>query len=177
MENFKLTFIQRNDMKNKNSGGLWELRSRLFTMDPSELDIKPGDNGCTQVWGVLMETGYEDGPVSLVVIGDGTVSIYFPSGGGVLGAGNQRPVWAAGKALLETAEYAQEFFNQPSDASFPGPGEIKFHILTFKGARMAGGLEKEISRGIGPLSTLYWAGQAVITQVRMAEQRYRQGLK
>ncbi len=152
---------------------LWELRSRLFTMDPSQLGIAPQPD-LAEVWGVLMETGYPDGPVTLLVIADGTVSLYFPAGGGIIGAGGHRPVWAAGKALLETAEDVLDFFDQLSDHGFPRPGEVRFHILTYGGPRMAGGPEEMVAKGAGPLSVLFWAGQAVITQIRLIEQRRRQ---
>ncbi len=153
---------------------LWDLRSQLFTLDPSELGLTPGPE-LPRVWGVLMEIGYPEGPVSLVVIGDGTVSLYLPTGGGIIGAGAHRPVWAAGKALLETAEDVLELLDRPSDSSFPGPGEVKFHVLTFMGPRMAGGPERTIATGLGPLSALFWAGQAVITQIRLIVQRQNLG--
>jgi hypothetical protein len=39
------------------------------------------------VFGVLMETGYPEAVVSLVALSDGTASLYFSNGGGIIGTG------------------------------------------------------------------------------------------
>lgn len=153
--------------KNEEPGNpLWELRDKLFETDPAELGL-PSSIELPRVWGLLMESGHKEGPISLVVIADQTTSLYLPTGGGVIGAGAHKTVWAAAKAFLVTCEAVFEAFTDTSDRSFPRQGELKFHLLTYRGARMAGGEEKEIGNGKGPLSALFWAGQAVISQIRL----------
>jgi hypothetical protein len=145
---------------------LWELRNKLFEMNPAQLGLSSSPE-FPRVWGLLMETGYEEGPVSLLVILDQTTSLYLPTGGGVIGAGAHQTVWAASKAFLETGEAVFDAFTITSDRELPGQGELKFHLLTYEGALMAGGDEEEIGNGNGSLSALFWAGQAVISQIRL----------
>lgn len=60
-------------------------------------------------WGVIMETGYSEALVSLVVFAEGTTSIYFGNGGGAIGAGEHQPVRAAGrKLLIQAAEHLSQ---------------------------------------------------------------------
>ncbi len=160
--------------RKKPASPLWEMRDRLFELNPAELGITPSAE-LPNVWSLLMETGHKEGPVSLVVIADQTTSLYFPTGGGMIGAGGHRTVWAAAKAFLETGEAIFNTFSRPSDRSFPLLGEIKFHLLSYQGPRMAGGNEREISGGVGPLSALFWAGQAVISQIRLVSQSHERG--
>ncbi len=52
---------------------LWDLRSQLFTLEPSELGLTPGPE-LPRVWGVLVEIGYPEGPVSLIGIEESSMS-------------------------------------------------------------------------------------------------------
>ena len=61
------------------------LRQQVLTLDPLSLGLDP--SASNRVWGVLMETGYPEAVASLVVIADGTVSLYFSNGGGIIGVG------------------------------------------------------------------------------------------
>lgn len=89
--------------RSKTAGNpLWELRASLLAGSP-ELAAIPLVEG-TSVRGVLMETGHPEGPVTLLVLGDGTTSLYLPNGGGIIGAGEKVAVRAAGTALMITAD-------------------------------------------------------------------------
>ncbi len=148
---------------------LWAIRAKLFDTPPASLGLQPSEQ-LPKVWGLLMETGHEQGPVTLLVLADQTTSLYLPTGGGFIGAGAHKTVWAASKAFLETGEAVCDAFDRISDRSFPGEGELKFHLLTYEEALMADGQEQQIGNGIGPLSALFWAGQAVISQIRLVSQ-------
>src|SRR5262245_22254743 len=102
---------------------LWELRSQLLSAPPKDAAslVAPG----TSVWGVLMETGYAQGPVTLVVIGDGTTSLYYPTGGGVIGAGPHPAVAAASTALLVTADALKDAAAPARNVDFPATGKVR----------------------------------------------------
>lgn len=148
---------------------LWELRASLLTApQPEAADIvAPG----TSVWGVLMETGYPQGPVTLLVIGDGTSSLYFPTGGGVIGAGSHVTVRAAANALLITADAMKAALTPAKNTEFPAIGRVRFFVLTVSGVLAAEGVEQAIGNGTGPLSAIFHAGQAVISQIRIASEQ------
>src|SRR5438477_9066890 len=59
-----------------------ELRHRALHLAPEEVGIHP--SGDTP-WGIVMDTTYPEGSASLVALEDGTASLYFSGGGGVIG--------------------------------------------------------------------------------------------
>jgi hypothetical protein len=59
-----------------------DLRNKVLTLDPSKIGLS--SFGSNRVWGVVMETGYTGAVVTLVTIADGTVSLYFSNGGGII---------------------------------------------------------------------------------------------
>ena len=69
------------------------LREQALTVDPVALRLEPTPTR-PHVWGILMETGYPEGVATLVALGDGTTSLYFGNGGGVIGAGEHDRVRA-----------------------------------------------------------------------------------
>ena len=80
-----------------------QLRSRILSLDPAEVGLAPSTIA-PHVWGVLMETGYEVGIATLVSLADGTTSLYYSTGGGMLGSADYTPVAEASKALVSQAE-------------------------------------------------------------------------
>jgi hypothetical protein len=118
-----------------------------------------------------METGYSEGTVTLVSLADGSASLYLPTGGGIIGAGEHVPVRAAGEAFLKTAEFALGEFRASSRVSDPKEGSVSFLALTHGGVLAAQSDEEGLGEGIGPLSALFHAGHALLTQVRMASER------
>jgi hypothetical protein len=147
-----------------------ELRSRA-------LGVKPGDIGLAaevyseRPWGVLMETGLKDGAAySLIVLADGTVSLYFSSGGGVIGAGQHDQVRSAGEAMLRTATRLQSHAQPTSDTPLPSPGYVNFYLLTAKGTLKYSAPEGQFGDGHDLMSELFYAGHKVIASVRQVEQ-------
>ena len=75
------------------------LRNLIFSSRP------PGwmaTAGPTDLWGVLMETGYSSGVATLVALADDTVSLYYSTGGGAIGLGPNDGPRRAAQLLLRT---------------------------------------------------------------------------
>ena len=71
----------------KGQSPVMELRARALQMNASDIglgkDRYPGG-----VWAVVMDSSQAGGGAyTLMVLGDGTTSIYFDNGGGIIGAG------------------------------------------------------------------------------------------
>jgi hypothetical protein len=118
---------------------------------------------------LLMETGYPEAVATLVGVADGSSSLYFSNGGGVIGAGEHSAVAEATRRWLETGS---EFLSQLSAASDPPPpdeGLTQFVAVTDEGLRAARALEEELGNGEHALSPLFYAGHDVITQIRLVE--------
>jgi hypothetical protein len=144
-----------------------DLRSMALNLSPDEIGITR-ENFPHQAWGVVMETGMDAGFYTLVVLADGTTSLYFSNGGGIIGAGEKPEVQEAsrqfigwGNRLLGSAGLAPS--TQP-----PANGSTKFFFLTFDGIRSYSAPEIELGEERDSLAPLFRAGHAVIAAVRQA---------
>lgn len=145
------------------------LRGQLLEVDPAELQVGPSVS-LPRVWAVLMEMGLDTGTASLVVVADGTTSLYLSTGGGVIGAGEHESVRHAAKAFLEATEAHLDHLQQASQALLPETGAIRFHARTFDSLRSAEAPERELAEGRNELTPLFYAAHDVLTQVRLTSQ-------
>ena len=140
------------------------------------LELKPEDIGLNRdqfkhpVWGLLMETGFDEGYVSLISLAEGTTSLYFSSGGGIIGAGTHSTVRDAAGHFLSGAQYF--FKNATAVDSYPAPaaGEVNFYFLAFDGIYAYTAPEQLLGEGKDTLSNLFFAGHELIGEVRKIEQ-------
>ncbi len=128
---------------------------------------KPG------VWGVLIETGYEVGTASLVALADGTTSLYYSTGGGMLGSGGYSPVARASKALVAEAEHHTGQLLTTEDFPLPEAGQVRFYFMTYNGFLQTETTEKDLASGNHALSSLYQLAQETLTQLRLLAEKKR----
>lgn len=146
------------------------LRSAILSLVPQEAGIFPTPSA-PLVWGVLMETGYPQGIVTLVCLADGTTSLYFSSGGGILGSGETLPVARASRRVVEVAE---KFLPEiPPTDGFPLPEvrQVQFIFLTFGGPHATRADEAGLGYQQHALSPLFYCAQEVLTQVRLLQEK------
>jgi hypothetical protein len=144
-----------------------ELRRQVLNLTPGRLGDEPAAG--SELLALLMETGYPEAVATLVAVADGTTSLYFSNGGGVIGAGEHATVADASRSWLETGS---SFLPQLSEASDPGPpaeGLTQFVAVTRAGLKTAVAAEEELGDGRHALSPLFYAAQDVITQIRLLE--------
>ncbi len=148
------------------------LRNKLLTLDPQEVNITATPE-YPHVWGVMMETLFPEVIVTLVALVDGTTSLYFSTGNGILGSGNHTEVGSAARRMLTVAEMAIEFTQPVKEYPHPRAGNIRLYLLTFEGIQSAECPEAALQSGDHPLSGLYFAGQQLLSQIRLikAEQK------
>jgi hypothetical protein len=148
------------------------LRQQILSMDPVTAGIQEY-LGTNQVWGVIMETGYPEATVTLAALSDGNASLYFSSGGGVIGGIEHE---AVRKSAIQMSRVADVFVAScvPTTA-FPLPksGETVFYILTKNGKVTATALENDLGEEKHPMSPLFYAGQDVITQLRLITENFK----
>lgn len=141
------------------------LRSMVLGLTPGEIGLSPESYPGT-VWGVVMETGLESGFYTLVALADGSTSLYFSTGGGIIGGGEHEPVREASRELLAVADRLASKAAPAADTAPPGAGFTRFFLLTFEGLRSYGAPEVELGEQRDPLSPLFHAAHAVIAQLR-----------
>lgn len=147
-----------------------ELRMMALNLSPSSIGLSE-KNFPHQVWGVLMETGTDNGAYSLIVIADGTTSLYFSNGGGIIGAGEHASVRDVSANFIG---WANRYVSQSMPVSsypLPKSGDTVFYFLTFSGVKSYTAKEIELGEERDQLSSLFHAGHAVIAEARKASEK------
>jgi hypothetical protein len=144
------------------------LRAMVLGLAPGGIGLTP-QSSPGKVWGVVMETGMERGSYTLVVLADGTTSLYFSNGGGIIGAGERQPVREASREFLMLANCFTDAAAPVESTALPSNGSTQFFLLTFDGLLSYTAPEAELGEQRDPLSPLFHAGHAVITELRLAQ--------
>jgi hypothetical protein len=121
------------------------------------------------VHGVVVDWGFSEGVIiTTVALCDGSASLYFSNGGGVIGAGENLPVQEAAKSFLAEAAQSLSRAVAPSDAPL-ATGDVRFHVLLAAGRSM---IVENWPPDVSPDSErgrLLSEWQALITAIRQTE--------
>jgi hypothetical protein len=121
------------------------------------------------VFGVLMETGYPEAVVSLLALSDGTASLYFSNGGGIIGAGGHPGPAVAARSLVAFAAHNLDHLGAAVEYPLPRPDHTRFYLLTSHGVLTADALERAFGENRHVLSPLFYAAQELITEIRTSD--------
>lgn len=120
----------------------------------------------------LMDIATDDYTLTVVATDDGSASIYFSNGGGLIGGGQRHD--AIRQAALEMIGVAGQSVPQMAlvkEYPLPGAGQTSFYVVTDAGVLSATAPTRRIEGDRShPLRALYAAGQDVITQYRRSQQ-------
>ena len=108
-------------------------------------------------FGILMETGYAKAVASLVVFAEGSTSLYFSNGGGIIGAGEHACVRATLAPFFKAAEAHVGAFAPAASTPLPGRGRVRFYLRTFQGTLSAEADEQDLGQMRHALSPLFHA--------------------
>ena len=152
-----------------------DLRNQVLSL---KLDNIPSLLGPTsQIISVLTETGHEQGVVTLATVADGTTSLYFSNGGGMIGIGEHEE---PRKVSLEFLALAEKFIpNAEPVTSFPLPtkGYTSFYFNTIKGVLAATAKENDLGNNRSPFSPLFHKSHEVITQARLMDEKIQKEIR
>jgi hypothetical protein len=140
-----------------------DLRKQALSVRASDLGLEPGES---QLWGVLMETGFPEAVVTLASFAEGTTSLYFSTGGGTIGAGEHASVRAAAERFLAAADENLGQFSPTREYPLPSEGRVRFYVHTFHGLLTADRDEQDLGYQRDPLAPVFHAGHGVITAIR-----------
>ena len=146
-----------------------KLREQALRVTAEELDLFPTEQR-PRVWGAIMELGYPTGIATLMTLAEGTTSLYFSGGGGVIGAGEHASVRDAAEAFLDAVEAHLEGFPRVDATPTPRFGRVRLYVRTFEGTLGIEATDEDLSRGLHPLSPVFHAGHAVITAIRQTNE-------
>lgn len=142
------------------------LRDQALSTKRVEIGI-PDPPSEAPVWGVLMETDYDGMTASLFALLDGTTSLYFSNGGGVIGGHAHEEVRQANAAFIQAGNKFKNDLQPCNSYPIPETNCTVFYVLTDAGILTAGAPENDFGNGAHLLSPLFYAGHDVITQLRL----------
>jgi hypothetical protein len=142
-------------------------RRRFLELNRSEVDIKR-PNDYPAAWGVVMDVASQDLIVTAIAIGDGTTSVYFSNGGGIIGAGEYKKVAEASESFLSEAQLIGDELELANDFPLPSRGNVRFHLLTDDGVQSCEATGHELQNEQHALSTLFQKGDLVIQRCNHA---------
>ncbi|MEZ5977183.1 MAG: hypothetical protein R3F34_03080 [Planctomycetota bacterium] len=154
-----------------------QLRDAVLALTAEQVGIEPAP----RVLAALLEIGQPIGVATLVVVAEGTTSLYFSTGGGVLGGGSDAGVAEASRGFLAAIDDALDELPATGDQPVPPAGCVRFVAVlddgTTRGSAVPGGdLENEGH----PLLSVWFAGHRVLAglqeldEVKAAERGHRE---
>jgi hypothetical protein len=145
------------------------LRSQVLNLDPASVGLASPPAG-RSAWGCVMETGYSNGTATLVCLFDGTTSLYTSSGFGIIGGGSHDQVVGATTTLLEVLDDHLAETSPDRRQSLPAEGRTIIRALTSEGPRTFEASENDLGEGRSPMSPVFHAAHAVITELRLIDE-------
>ncbi len=147
------------------------MRQQVLTVDPKAIGLAP--NSPNRVWGVLMETGYPEAVATLVTIADGTVSLYFSNGGGIIGVGQHEGPRKASESFLAFAPQFLSRAKRTTDYPLPREGFTRFYFMTYDGVLTIEEKEDDLGNNRSPLSPLFHKAHDVISEARVIDEKLK----
>ena len=145
-----------------------QLRSMVLNLDPKDIGITE-ENFSHTVFAIVMETGFSNGSFTLSSVADGSTSLYFSNGGGIIGGGEHEKVRKASGHLLSGAQHFYKDAKLVSVYPKPKAGMVTFYFVTFDGVRSYSALEDRLGNDKDKLSKLFFASHNVISELREVE--------
>jgi hypothetical protein len=142
------------------------LRGEVLGLDPASAALRPTKE-LPRVWGALLETGYGAEVATLVSLSDGTTSLYTTSGFGIIGGGLHPQIVQATRQFLAAVEASLDSFDPDSGSDLPTDAETILRALSYEGHRSVRAPETDFGYDRHPLSAVFHAGEAVITELRL----------
>jgi len=147
-----------------------DLRSEIFTSRSIE---KRSPGWPEHIRGALMEMGFPRAAATLACLADGTTSLYLGTGGGIIGAGSQEQVAKASGAFLQAGDEFLPYLKLTRSFPLPLVDCVRFYVLSAEGVFTAEAPWKDLRGKSHALSPLYFAGDSVLTELRLLDESAR----
>jgi hypothetical protein len=151
------------------------LRGRLFLTDPKTLGLS--SDGEERFWGMMVDIGIENGVATLVVLRDGSISLYLSNGGGVIGLGQHDALHEKAAKILELAESFSLEGPEAERDTLPSEGFTRFNFLGYNGVRAVEEDDQELEDGAHALSPLYNAAHDLLAAAEDMEEKRAGGAR
>lgn len=142
-----------------------KLRRRAFQSTPEALGVA-NEIGPEDPFALLMEMGMPGTVVTLACFADGDAGVYYQTGGGMIGGRAHETVRKAAKGFIAQIKPLVVGMGKMADPPLPEPGRVRFSALTPEGTFTAEVDRETLADPGNALSTLYYTGQEVVSQMR-----------
>ncbi len=142
------------------------LGALTLSREQANLPTPPPDS---PVWAVLMETGHPRLTETLVLVCDGTSSVYVSNGQGVIGGHGFENVRKANAEFIRLANRDRHLFQATEAAPIPETGTTIFYARTDAGLLFYGDIQQAFIDSRHPLAELFQAGQEALTQLHIID--------
>ena len=132
------------------------------------LDTPPFDPATPpdEPYGFITEFRQSGAVVTLAAYSTGDVSLYFSTGGGIIGGIGKSEVKELAHSIIESVRPLVSQLEQSAKTEEPGDGEYCFYLLTPAGRRVCRINASGTARADGPEVKLIRLGGALLTKVR-----------
>jgi len=146
------------------------LRDMALHTKAGELGIKPAND--SDPYAVIMDIDVGGGTATVASFATGDASLYLMGGGGTIGSGQaSEEVAAAAKEFVRTSAAHLPEMTRVKKQPLPEPKQVTFYVLTTAGIYSVSRPEQALGEGKDSLSPLFYAGQNVLTEIRLLEER------
>lgn len=147
-----------------------ELRTMVLNLNPKDIGLTK-ENFPHPVYALVMETGFPEGSFTLSSVADGSTSLYFSNGGGIIGGGEHEDVRKASNYLLSGAQHFYDKAKKVAEFPKPDAGNVIFYFVAFDGVRSYVASEDDLGNEKDELSSLFFAAHNVITELRKIDEK------
>ena len=143
-----------------------DMRAAVLKLKPADLSEKDD----SKILAVVMDTGFPEAAFTLVATMDGSASLYFSNGGGIIGAGAQPEGEKASKALIaEAAKYLSKM-TPTKETPIVRPDMTTFYVVTGKGVSTVTAKEEDFGEDRHVVSPLFHKAHELISVIRAIDE-------
>ncbi len=142
-----------------------ELRTQILELKATHFDVPTNK----AVLAVVMETGYAKAVATLLAVIDGTTSLYFSNGGGIIGAGENPGPSAAARELVAKSAYFLSACTPTKKFPLPRETYTRFYIITPKGVLTSEVKADDLGNDRHLMSPLFHTAHKLIAQIQLRE--------
>lgn len=146
-----------------------ELRRQAIETTAENLGV--ADPKGNQVFGTVMEMGIPNSVVTLACFADGDASLYYKTGGGMIGGIGHENVRKAAQEFTTLARKAVARMTRTTEYPLPGPDRVRFYVLTARGVFTTETDRETLADPGSDLGALFYGGQEVVSQMREVQEQ------
>ena len=144
-----------------------DLRQKALQRMPGSLDVELQES---QPYGLVMEMDMSSSVVTLACFIDGDAGVYYKTGGGMKGGIGHETVRNASREAIALTESVLPRMIPTTNFPLPGADRVRFYVLTPQGIFTTETSRQSLSEQ-SALSPLFYAGQEVVSQMRLVQEQ------